>query len=284
MALEFNNLNYLGIDLVAMCVNDILANGGEPLFFLDYFSSSKINNSDFLKVIRSINIGCIQAGCSLIGGETAEMPGIYSKNDFDLAGFAVGVVERKDLINKNNVKSGDIIIGLESSGFHSNGYSLIRNIIKTKKISLHSNVPYKKKGKIGDELIIPTKIYVKELLPLIKNKLINSIAHITGGGISENLSRGIPNNLKAVIDTKDFRIPKLFLWLKELSNISVKEMLNTFNCGIGMIIIVKNRNKKKVCDFLTKNKVNYSTIGEIKKKNSKDKKILIKKFDKWNLI
>jgi len=284
VALEFNNLNYLGIDLVAMCVNDILANGGEPLFFLDYFSSSKINNSDFLKVIRSINIGCIQAGCSLIGGETAEMPGIYSKNDFDLAGFAVGVVERKDLINKNNVKSGDIIIGLESSGFHSNGYSLIRNIIKTKKISLHSNVPYKKKGKIGDELIIPTKIYVKELLPLIKNKLINSIAHITGGGISENLSRGIPNNLKAVINTKDFRIPKLFLWLKELSNISVKEMLNTFNCGIGMIIIVKNRNKKKVCDFLTKNKVNYSTIGEIKKKNSKDKKILIKKFDKWNLI
>ena len=212
------------------------------------------------------------------------MPGIYSKNDFDLAGFAVGVVERRDLINKNNVKSGDIIIGLESSGFHSNGYSLIRNIIKTKKISLHSNVPYKKKGKIGDELIIPTKIYVKELLPLIKNKLINSIAHITGGGISENLSRGIPNNLKAVIDTKDFRIPKLFLWLKELSNISVREMLNTFNCGIGMIIIVKNRNKKKVCDFLTKNKVNYSTIGEIKKKNSKDKKILIKKFDKWNLI
>ena len=150
MALEFNNLNYLGIDLVAMCVNDILANGGEPLFFLDYFSSSKINNSDFLKVIRSINVGCVQAGCSLIGGETAEMPGIYSKNDFDLAGFAVGVVERKDLINKNNVKSGDIIIGLESSGFHSNGYSLIRNIIKKKNISLHSNVPYKKKGKFGN--------------------------------------------------------------------------------------------------------------------------------------
>ena len=133
IALDFNNLNFLGIDLVAMCVNDILANGGEPLFFLDYFSSSKLNNSDFLTIIKSINKGCMQAGCSLIGGETAEMPGIYKKKDFDLAGFAVGVVERRNLINKNNVRSGDIIIGLESSGFHSNGYSLIRNVLKKKK-------------------------------------------------------------------------------------------------------------------------------------------------------
>ena len=266
-----------------MCVNDILANGGEPLFFLDYFSSSKLNNSNFLKIIKSINIGCTLAGCSLIGGETAEMPGIYSKDDFDLAGFAVGVVERENLINKNNVKSGNVIIGLESSGFHSNGYSLIRNVIKKKKINLDNNIPYKQNGKIGDELIKPTKIYVKELLPLVQNKLMNSIAHVTGGGICENLSRAIPNNLKAIIDTKDFKIPKLFLWLKELANISTKEMLNTFNCGIGMIIIIDNKNKEKVCNFLNKNKVNYSMIGEIKSKKLGDKKILIKKFDKWNL-
>ncbi|MFL2661323.1 MAG: phosphoribosylformylglycinamidine cyclo-ligase [Alphaproteobacteria bacterium] len=284
VALEFDKLNYLGIDLVAMCVNDILANGGEPLFFLDYFSSSKLNNSNFLKIMKSINTGCIQAGCSLIGGETAEMPGIYAKNDFDLAGFSVGVVERENLINKNNVRNGDIIIGLKSSGFHSNGYSLIRNVINKKKINLESNIPYKKNGKVGDELIIPTKIYVKELLPLIQNKLINSIAHVTGGGISENLSRAIPTNLTAIIDAKDFKIPKLFLWLKELANISIKEMLNTFNCGIGMIIIIKNKNEKEVCGFLNKSKVNYSIIGEIKRENPGDKKILFKKFDKWNLI
>ena len=283
IALDFNNLNFLGIDLVAMCVNDILANGGEPLFFLDYFSSSKLNNSDFLTIIKSINKGCMQAGCSLIGGETAEMPGIYKKKDFDLAGFAVGVVERRNLINKNNVRSGDIIIGLESSGFHSNGYSLIRNVLKKKKIKLDSNIPYKTKKKVGDELIVPTKIYVKELLPLIKNRFINSIAHITGGGITENLSRAIPNNLKAIINTTDFNVPKLFLWLKELAGISVKEMLNTFNCGIGMIIIIKKENQIKVLDFLTKNKVNYSIIGEIKRKKSKDRKILIKNFDKWDL-
>lgn len=267
-----------------MCVNDILANGGEPLFFLDYFSSSKLNNSNFLKIMKSINTGCIQAGCSLIGGETAEMPGIYAKNDFDLAGFSVGVVERENLINKNNVRNGDIIIGLKSSGFHSNGYSLIRNVINKKKINLESNIPYKKNGKVGDELIIPTKIYVKELLPLIQNKLINSIAHVTGGGISENLSRAIPTNLTAIIDAKNFKIPKLFLWLKELANISIKEMLNTFNCGIGMIIIIKNKNEKEVCGFLNKSKVNYSIIGEIKRENPGDKKILFKKFDKWNLI
>ncbi len=283
IALAYNKLNYLGIDLVAMCVNDILANGGEPLFFLDYFSSSKLNNSDFLTIIKSINKGCLDAGCSLIGGETAEMPGIYKKNDFDLAGFAVGVVERRNLINKKNVRSGDIIIGLNSSGFHSNGYSLIRNILKKKKIKLNSNIPYKKKRKVGDELIVPTKIYVQELLPLIKKRFINSIAHITGGGITENLSRAIPNNLKAIINTKDFRIPKLFLWLKELANISIKEMLNTFNCGIGMIIIIKKENQRKVSDLLNKNKVNYSIIGEIKRKKSTDRKILIKNFDKWDL-
>ena len=161
VALDCNKLNFLGIDLVAMCVNDILANGGEPLFFLDYFSSSKIKDKFFLEIIKSINKGCKIAGCSLIGGETAEMPGIYAKNDFDIAGFAVGVVERKNLINKNNVKINAKIIGLKSNGFHSNGFSLIRKVLENEKMALNSEHPFLLSKSIGDELILPTKIYVK---------------------------------------------------------------------------------------------------------------------------
>ena len=199
IAIESKILDYLGIDLVAMCVNDILANGGEPLFFLDYFSSSKISSVNFLKIIKSINDGCKQSGCSLIGGETAEMPGIYRGNDFDLAGFAVGVVERKQLLNVNNVKNGDILIGIKSNGVHSNGFSLIRKALKKNRITVTSELPFDSSKTIGEELLIPTKIYVNDLLPLIKKELINSIAHITGGGIFENLSRAVPKNLKAIL-------------------------------------------------------------------------------------
>ncbi len=285
IGLEYKKLDYLGIDLVAMCVNDILANGGEPIFFLDYFSSSKISNSNFLKIIKSINFGCKESGCSLIGGETAEMPGIYKKDDFDLAGFAVGVVERKQLINKNNVKNGAVIIGLESSGFHSNGFSLIRKVLKKNKITPYSKVPYiSKKRFVGDELLIPTKIYVNELLPLIKKKLIASMAHITGGGIYENLSRAIPKSLIGMIETKSFQIPDRFLWLKEVANISIAEMLNTFNCGIGMILIVNKNNEKKVLNFFKKKSIKFFILGNIKNSSKKTlTNISIKKFGEWNI-
>ena len=238
-------LDHLGIDLVAMCVNDILANGGEPLFFLDYFSSSKISDVNFLTIIKSINDGCKQSGCSLIGGETAEMPGMYGSDDFDLAGFAVGVVEREQLININNVKNGDILIGIKSTGVHSNGFSLIRKALKKHRIKVTSKLPFNSHKTVGEELLIPTKIYVNDLLPLIKKQLVNSIAHITGGGIFENLSRAVPKNLKGVIKTKDFIIPKIFHWLKKLANISPREMLQTFNCGIGIIIIINKNNYKR---------------------------------------
>tara|TARA_B100000963_G_scaffold28261_1_gene20910 strand:- start:518 stop:1447 length:930 start_codon:yes stop_codon:yes gene_type:complete len=283
IAIESKILDYLGIDLVAMCVNDILANGGEPLFFLDYFSSSKISGDNFLKIIKSINNGCKQSGCSLIGGETAEMPGIYRGDDFDLAGFAVGVVERKKLLNVNNVKNGDILVGIKSSGIHSNGFSLIRKALKKNRIKVTSKLPFDSSKTIGEELLIPTKIYVNDLLPLIKKELINSIAHITGGGIFENLSRAVPKNLKGVINTKNFRIPKIFHWLKKLANISPQEMLSTFNCGVGVIIIIKKDNYKKVLDHLKKNKVKFYLLGEIENNSKKESNVVIRKFGEWNI-
>ena len=284
VAIEFKKLDYLGIDLVAMCVNDILANGGEPLFFLDYFSSSKISNTDFLKIIKSINIGCQEAHCSLIGGETAEMPGIYSKGDFDLAGFVVGVVERKQLLSKNNVKKDDILIGIESSGFHSNGFSLIRKALTLNGLTVNSKVPFSSKKKlIGDELLIPTKIYVNELLPLVKSNLLNSIAHITGGGILENLSRVIPEELVGVIDNKDFKIPKRFLWLKELAKCSKIEMLKTFNCGIGMILVIKKNKSEKVLKNLKTKNLKCHIIGKIEKQIKKKSNVEIRNFGEWAL-
>ena len=283
VGIESKMLDNLGIDLVAMCVNDILANGGEPLFFLDYFSSSKISGDNFLTIIKSINNGCKQSGCSLIGGETAEMPGMYSGEDFDLAGFAVGVVERRQLLNVNNVKNGDILIGIKSNGVHSNGFSLIRKVLKTNRITVDSKLPFDSTKTVGEELLIPTKIYVNDLLPLIKKDLINSIAHITGGGIFENLSRAVPKNLKGVINTKNFTIPKIFHFLKKLANISPQEMLSTFNCGIGVIIIIKKDNVKKVFNHLMKNKVEFYLLGEIENNSKKLSNVAIRKFGEWDI-
>ena len=265
VAIGINQLQYLGFDLVAMCVNDILASGGEPLFFLDYISSSKIKKNDFFKIIKSINKACLESSCSLVGGETAEMPGLYKDNDFDLAGFSVGVVERENLIKKDNVKNDNLIIGIESNGLHSNGFSMIRKILDIKKISLNDKLPFTK-NTVGEELIKPTKIYVKEILPLVKKNLVNSIAHITGGGIYENLERALPTKLMAKIDFKHFRIPEIFLWLKKLGSVDNKEMLKTFNCGIGLIIIISMDKKKQVTDLLKENKSKFWLMGKTQKK------------------
>ena len=284
LAIDYKNLEFLGFDLVAMCVNDLLANGGEPLFFLDYIASSKINKNQFLKLIRSINKACREAGCSLVGGETAEMPGLYRKDEFDLAGFSVGVVERKNILKKENVKNNSILIGLESNGFHSNGYSLIRKIIKEKKISLNKKIPYgSDKKKLGDDLIKPTKIYVKYVLPLVKKKKISAIAHITGGGIFENLERIVPNNFFAEINTKKFIIPESFLWLKKIGNIKPNEMLKTFNCGIGLVLAVKNEDSEQIINFLNKKKIKSYILGKISRKIGKKEKISIKSFGEWDL-
>ena len=284
LAADYKNLEFLGFDLVAMCVNDILANGGEPLFFLDYIASSNINKKQFLKLITSINLACKEAGCSLVGGETAEMPGLYRNEEFDLAGFSVGVVERKNILKKDNVKENFVLIGLESNGFHSNGYSLIRKIIKDKKISLKSKTPYKSnKRKLGEDLIKPTKIYIKYVLPLIKNRKISAIAHVTGGGIFENLERIIPKNYFAEIQTKDFIVPEPFLWLKKIGDIKPNEMLNTFNCGIGLIVATKLKESEHVINFFKKKKIKSFVIGKVLKKINAKKKVIIKNFGQWDL-
>ena len=284
LAIDLKNLNFLGFDLVAMCVNDLLAHGGEPLFFLDYIASSKIKKNQFLNLITSINLACKEAGCSLVGGETIEMPGLYKKDEFDLAGFSVGVVERKNILKKENIKENSVLIGLESNGFHSNGYSLIRKIIKEQKISLKIKTPYKSSQlNLGDDLIEPTKIYIKYVLPLIKKKKISAIAHITGGGIFENLERIVPRNFFAEINTEGFSIPEKFLWLKKVGGIESVEMLKTFNCGIGLILVVKAKESQCVTNFLKKKKINSFILGKISKKKKKQKTILIKKFGKWDL-
>ena len=256
LANRFNKFDTIGIDLVAMCVNDLIVQGAKPLFFLDYIAVGKLNLKKIKLILKGIIKGCALSNCELIGGETAEMPGVYEKNKFDLAGFSVGIVSKKKLLNKKNVKNKDIILAIPSSGIHSNGYSLIRSILKKNKIS----------RKIKNELLKPTKIYTKEILNLTKNNLINSAAHITGGGLIENIERSIPKNLSININLSKIKVKYIFKWLKK-NYISDKEMINTFNCGVGFCLIVKKNNVSKIKRYFTKKYTPYE-IGYI----SKDKK------------
>ena len=281
IAVEYSYYKNLGIDLVAMCVNDLLVNGGKPIFFLDYISTSKLLENQFLKIIKSINLGCIEADCSLVGGETAEMPNVYSKNEFDMAGFAVGIVERKNLVTKANVKEGCIILGLESNGFHSNGFSLIRNILSKKFKTLDFKTPYRSNYKLlYKDLLAPTKIYSRLILPLVYEKLITSMAHITGGGLIENIGRALPKNYFAEIYIKQFCLPDRYQWLSKIGKISSNEMINTFNCGIGFVIIIEKKNQKKVLDYFKQLKVNCYEMGRVSKGKHKHK-VEIKKITPW---
>ena len=252
---KYNKLNTIGIDLVAMCVNDLIVQGAKPLFFLDYIAIDKIKLSKLKKILSGILKGCKLAKCELIGGETAEMPGIYKKNKFDLAGFCTGIISKKKILKKENVKNGDIILAIPSTGIHSNGYSLVREILKKNKLPL----------KIKKILLKPTKIYVEEILNLCKKNLIHSAANITGGGIIENVIRSIPNNLTANIDLSKIKVKKVFSWLKS-KNISDKEMLRTFNCGVGFCLIIKKNNLKKVKKYFSNDFMPYE-IGYISKNN-----------------
>ena len=250
-----NKFDTIGIDLVAMSVNDLIVQGAKPLFFLDYISINKINLSKLKSIISGILKGCKISECSLVGGETAEMPGTYSKDKFDIAGFAVGIVEEKKILNGKKIKKDDLILAIPSSGLHSNGYSLVRNLINIKKINIKKNKFLKK------ELIRPTKIYVKEILNLINNNLLNGCANITGGGIVDNLNRILPGNLNAEIDLLNINPLKIFHWLKS-NNISDKEMLKTFNCGVGFCLVVSPKNLRKVIKYFSKRYRPY-IIGKI---------------------
>ena len=267
IANQLKKYNTIGIDLVAMCVNDLIVQGAKPIFFLDYIAVDKLNLNKVKKILDGIVSGCKLAGCALIGGETAEMPGTYGKNKFDLAGFSVGLVEKKDLLKKSKVKLNDVILAIPSSGLHSNGYSLIRHILKKKKNSILPSY-------IKKELIKPTKIYVKELNKINNKKLINGCANITGGGLLNNLIRVIPDKLSLNIDLSKIKTKSIFKWLKK-NNISDSELLKTFNCGIGFCLIANKKNIKKIekifskryrpyqIGFISKEKLKIKTCGKL---------------------
>ena len=243
------NHSTVGIDLVAMCVNDLIVAGGEPLFFLDYFATGHLEIDEAAAVVTGIAEGCRQAGCGLIGGETAEMPSMYAPGDYDLAGFSVGAVNR-DAILPESVGEGDVLLGLPSSGIHSNGFSLVRKLLEKEGINYESSCPWDSDMEtVGDSLLVPTKIYVKSCLPLLKGKMLNGLAHITGGGLLENLPRSLPKGVVAEI-TGHPPLPSIFKWLKHASGLDDKEMLRTFNCGIGMVLIVKKDRIVETKDLL----------------------------------
>ena len=251
----------IGIDLVAMSVNDLIVQGAKPILFLDYISINRIDLKKLKSILKGVIKGCEIANCELVGGETAEMPGTYEKGKFDIAGFAVGVVDQNKILNKSKIKDGDLIMAIPSSGIHSNGYSLVRHILNKKKINIKNNSFLKK------QLIKPTKIYVKEVLNLLNHNLLNGCANITGGGLADNIKRIIPDNLCATIDLNKVKILKIFKWLKK-NDISDKEMLKTFNCGVGFCLVVKPKNLNKINKFFSKEFKPY-VIGKISKGKNK---------------
>lgn len=265
LAIESGKHDQVGIDLVAMCVNDLIVQGAEPLFFLDYYATGKLDIYTARDVVSGIGEGCQQSGCALIGGETAEMPGMYPDGDYDLAGFCVGIVEKADLIDGTKVKSGDVLLGLASSGPHSNGYSLIRKIIEVN----HSDLTQECGGQpLIDALMAPTRIYVKSVLELMKSVEIHAISHITGGGLLENLPRVMPNHTMASIDTQSWQRPPVFDWIQENGNVEFQEMHRTLNCGIGLVIVVDEQQQQQAIDLLTKMGETVSIIGQIENSNS----------------
>ena len=280
VANDMNNHKTIGIDLVAMCVNDIVVTGAKPLFFLDYIATGKLDIKKSTDVIKGILNGCNQANCQLLGGETAEMPGFYSKGKYDIAGFSVGLLEKKQ-ITKNKVKKDDVIIGIKSSGLHSNGYSLVRKIIKDKKLSFNRYFDFDKNKTIGSYLLEPTLIYVDIILELYKNKLIKSCAHITGGGVIENLPRVLDKKFKAQINLDNWELSNLYKWLLSCG-IKQSELLKTFNAGYGMVLVADGNDLNKINKIIKKYKFSSSLLGKILlKKNISDKSVaLIGKLNK----
>jgi phosphoribosylformylglycinamidine cyclo-ligase len=272
LAFELNKHDTVGIDLVAMSVNDILVQGAEPLFFLDYFACGKLDVETASQVIKGIAEGCAQSGCALVGGETAEMPGMYPEGEYDLAGFAVGVVEKSEIINGKTIQPGDAVIGLASSGAHSNGYSLIRKIISNEKADFLG--PFDGKT-LKDIVMEPTRLYVKSILKLKETIEIKGMAHITGGGITENIPRILEEDLMAEIQSSSWPLPKLFQWLQEKGNIPNAELYRTFNCGIGMAIVIDRKDVAKAKQILQEFNETVYEIGVIRKRESNENPTMV---------
>ncbi|MDG1026321.1 MAG: phosphoribosylformylglycinamidine cyclo-ligase [Gammaproteobacteria bacterium] len=267
LAMEMGKHDTIGIDLVAMCVNDLIVCGAEPLFFLDYYATGGLNVASAIAVVTGIGVGCEQAGCALIGGETAEMPGMYSGEDYDLAGFSVGVVEKSKIIDQSKVAIGDNLIGLSSSGPHSNGYSLIRKIIEVSGARLDQAFG---DSTLGDTLLEPTKIYVKTIAALAESVDLHALAHITGGGITENLPRVLPEDAQARIKADAWDRPEIFKWLQENGNVAESEMLRTFNCGIGIILCVSAEQTELALEILNKESQQAFLLGSVASRETAD--------------
>jgi len=261
LAFDLNKHDTIGIDLVAMCVNDVIVQGAEPLFFLDYFATGKLTPEVAAQVVEGIGEGCVQANAALIGGETAEMPGMYKSGEYDLAGFCVGAVEKSKIIDGTKVKAGDTLIGLASTGAHSNGYSLVRKVIDTYEVPLDTLIGGKP---LSEAVMAPTKIYVRSILSLLKQVDVHALAHITGGGIPGNLNRVLPDDCHAVVDESSWQWPALFTWMMETANIERSEMYRTFNCGVGMILVVDQADVERSISLLSEAGESAFVIGEIK--------------------
>jgi phosphoribosylformylglycinamidine cyclo-ligase len=282
IAVESGKHDTVGIDLVAMCVNDIVVQGAEPLFFLDYFASGKLDVDVTESVIKGIAKGCEIAGCALVGGETAEMPGMYKEGDYDLAGFCVGAVERNKIIQVESVQEGDVVLGLASSGLHSNGFSLVRKIIRDKGFSYLEPCSFQASETIGEALLEPTRIYTKSILSILReNHEIKSFANITGGGLIENLPRALPDNVKAQIDLSKVALPEVFSWLKDLGRLSVSDLLESFNCGIGMAVVCSLKDSENVkSDFAALGETVFD-IGKIATRSQVEEAIEIVGHENW---
>jgi len=264
LAIETGIHDTIGIDLVAMSVNDLIVQGAEPLLFLDYFATGKLDRAVAETVVSGIATGCRDAGCALIGGETAEMPGLYHEGDYDLAGFAVGAVDRDKILPREDIVPGDVIIGLASSGVHSNGYSLVRKLVSAGRHSLTEPAPFDPDARsFGEALLTPTRIYVKAILPLARARRIKALAHITGGGLTENVPRVLPQGTDALFDLSLWLRPPVFRWLQKAGNVETAEMLRTFNCGIGMILVASQSEAPKLVADLTAAGEQAVVIGEI---------------------
>lgn len=273
LAMDLKRHDHIGIDLVAMCVNDLVVQGAEPLFFLDYYATGKLDVDTAAAVITGIAEGCSQSGCALVGGETAEMPGMYHGEDYDVAGFCVGVVEKSEIIDGSKVSAGDVLLALGSSGPHSNGYSLVRKILE---VSQTDPTTKQLDGKpLADHLLAPTRIYVKNILSLIEQVDVHAIAHLTGGGFWENIPRVLPENTRAVIDGSSWQWPSVFSWLQQAGNVSQHEMYRTFNCGVGMVIALSPQDADKALAFLQEAGEQVWKIGVIEAAGSDDEQVVI---------
>ncbi len=272
LALMIGKHDTIGIDLVAMCVNDLIVAGAEPLFFLDYYATGKLDLDTATDVIKGISEGCSRAGCALTGGETAEMPGMYENDDYDLAGFSVGIVEKDQIIDGSKVSQGDVLLGLASSGPHSNGYSLIRKVIEVSGADVNS--PFDG-DTLGSRLLEPTRIYVKSLLNLAKDVDIHSLSHITGGGLLENLPRVMPASTQAIINANNWQRPAVFNWLQAQGNIETHEMYRTFNCGVGMVVVVAPEDQQKTMDILQQQGETVFTLGTIEASDNETPSVTI---------